>query len=220
MKPLIVRWGTQDVLMAQEVIDQNEYRLPLQFDPKDRIIDIGAHIGGFAWACLKRGAQLIECYEPDLDNYNLLRINTRVELNEKALCRVLNHPVWYDARKLLVVKHPNPQMTAMTTMKPGVGSGSMMALTLADVIRKEPCRLLKLDCEGAEVPILQGATAADLEPVEEITGELHHRITFHGFADATKQWADNRLKRLGFKVIDFQSNRLCPDLLTLFWGRK
>ena len=211
MKPLIVRWGTQDVLMAQEVIDLNEYDLPDKFEKEDRILDVGAHIGCFAWACRARGSERIECYEPDSENVKLLRTN----IGES--CCVFPNAVWSSSGQDLMLQR-DPVRTAMSTV--GVPlfdwhGPIVQSVSLGQAIGKRPVRLLKLDCEGSEVPILEAASAEDLAFVQEIVGELHYKLT--GISD---YWLEQHLKRLGFKTARFRKNKICPNLLTLFWGTK
>ena len=74
---LAYRPGTQDELAIREVLFGNEYRLPAKFGADDRIVDIGAHIGMFAVACLERGARRLWCYEPVQANFDLLDTNLR-----------------------------------------------------------------------------------------------------------------------------------------------
>jgi hypothetical protein len=50
-------------------------RLPERFSPDDIIIDIGAHIGAFAYACLQRGAGRVIAFEPEPENYALPRLS-------------------------------------------------------------------------------------------------------------------------------------------------
>src|SRR5436309_15691185 len=70
-----VRPGTWDSLIFFEIVIGNEYDLPSTFAPSDVVVDIGAHTGSFAWACLVRGAGLVHCYEVDEDNFALLEQN-------------------------------------------------------------------------------------------------------------------------------------------------
>ena len=49
------RNGTLDQAIFNEVVDDNEYRLPDRFAPGDVVIDVGTHIGSFVQAVLSRG---------------------------------------------------------------------------------------------------------------------------------------------------------------------
>ena len=51
-EPFHTRPGTLDRLIARSVLLDNEYRLPDRFEAGDLVIDVGAHVGSFATACL------------------------------------------------------------------------------------------------------------------------------------------------------------------------
>jgi FkbM family methyltransferase len=166
------RPGTQDMHVWQGVLVKNEYRLPDSFNPTDRIIDIGAHIGVFAVACVARGAGRVECYEPDQDNFDLLRENLKgvdgvypfhMAVHESG------HPV-----RAMVFSGYNPGYNACGYMIQEMANETepyAYTTGLDSIIAGQPVRLLKLDCEGAEFPIL--LTATKLHLVQEIVGEMH-----------------------------------------------
>jgi hypothetical protein len=75
-----------------------------------------------------------------------------------------------------------------------------------------PVRLLKLDCEGSEWPIL--FTSRRLQQVREIVGEYHERETEWGWCGAVR--LQEFLQAQGFAV-DVQETR---DGLGLFWAKR
>ena len=62
------RSGTLDRLIFDAVVAQNEYRLPERFGPDDMVVDVGAHIGSFAYAVALRGGKHVWSIEPDRTN--------------------------------------------------------------------------------------------------------------------------------------------------------
>ena len=167
-----VRLGTQDLQVAQEVMRQNEYRLPGNFSPEDVILDVGAHIGCFALSCLGRGAGLVVCLEPNPDNQELLRENLAPF---KDRVTILPLALWEATEGLAYLKRKGPAFTAMGHCLSS-GYGEMVPrIGLAELLKMYPkVRLLKLDCEGGEWPSLFGVM--DLSAVQEIVGELHHQM--------------------------------------------
>lgn len=177
-----IRPDTQDQGVYRDVVLENEYRLPPRID--DPVVDCGAHVGCFVYACLQRGAPKIKAYEPDRDNYAVLQRNfghcANVELFNKAVWRSdLSEPVFCFRPHI-------PRLTAMTVVHPGQfrppaalynwpldwqALGQVDAVGLDDIIESfnEPIGLLKLDCEGSELPIL--ATSRKLNRVRRIVGE-------------------------------------------------
>lgn len=202
----LVRHGTQDGAVAREVLDANEYRLPDRLD--GLVVDVGAHVGAFARACLDRGARVV-CFEPDAGNYALLCRNVPA-----ADC--YRRAVWAADGEVRVTR-PTAAATAMAhTLLPAGDPAPAVGLDalLRHYARGYPVRLLKLDAEGAEVPILAGA--ADLSPVRAVCGEAHWLYPVPGFPGPSKAWFAGRLRALGFPRLDWQD----ADVTSLFWASR
>jgi len=152
------RRGTADELVLEASFDHDpnlacvpEYRV----ESDHVILDIGAHIGTFALFMAARLPQgKVYAVEPQQDSFNLLRINTllnglgnvdasRVALTDRTGSATLYHATrnWGD-----------------TLMEGGTERGETVPTeTLAEfMVRKgiERCDFAKLNCEGAEFPIL------------------------------------------------------------------
>lgn len=171
---------TQDFLAFQEVYCENEYRLPERFAGDDVILDIGAHVGTFALACLSRGANRVVCYEPDPANFEVLLDNVldypAVEAHRLAVWRSDR------AEPVRVRRFPHPHMTACSQVAPesaGMSGDAAASVALDEVLRGlGRVRLMKLDCEGSEYPILY--TARELHRCDEVVGEAHEKMPFPG----------------------------------------
>lgn len=212
------RPGTDDVTILDEVLNQNEYRLPVSFDSEDVILDIGAHIGTFALACLQRGARRIFCYEPDDENFKLLQQNAgeRITAYQAA--------VWGFPARLKFTGYLE-QFNARGTVCPrtttaGVNKDIPVAVIPIDLaIRnalqgRERLRLLKLDCEGAEFSILQNCTL--LGKVDEIVGEIHDAPIL-GLGKRAEDLVD-LLKSKGFAV-HWETHPKYP-FMHHFWAKR
>jgi FkbM family methyltransferase len=176
---LYVRPLTFDVQIAESVIVDNEYALPEAFDSEDVVIDIGAHIGSFSTAALMRGAGKVYCYEAHPMNHAIASKNL-TRFAKKTVC--CNMAVWRsdEAGQTLFndvldgLQQPNTGGISVLWNNEGV---PVQTITLDDLLFdasngfKKTVRLLKLDCEGSEYPILY--TATKLRIVEEICGEYH-----------------------------------------------
>lgn len=153
-----------------EVVLQNEYRLPPYFEPDDVIVDVGGHIGAFAYACLIRGAGKVITCEPEPGNVELLLQNLsgwgdRVEIIPAA--------VWPAGEPTPYLAPPaNPYDTCQFSMVFRDGGTRVPTISLDEAISRAGgrVRLLKLDCEGSEYAIL-GRT--NLSSVDKICGESH-----------------------------------------------
>ena len=166
-----------DERIFHEVNQLNCYRLPTAFAPDDVIIDIGAHIGSFAYACLKRGCGQVLAYEPDPLNFAKLKANLspfaqRVQLFEKAVWRS-------DApqRRLPMRQFGRSDPAANTGLGSlaiqGCADAQVETVSLDEILTacNAPVRLLKLDCEGGEYPILY--TSKKLAKVQTVVTEYH-----------------------------------------------
>lgn len=178
-EPFHARPGTMDAEIYDIVFRRNEYRLPPQFSAGDVILDVGAHVGSFSTACLMRGAGRVVAFEPEPTNHALLAVNlARFGARADARCAA----VWRSDAPPTTL-HFNPSTDATNT-----GGGSMFApaslgvsaatvsldAVVAEVLAatgQRRVRLLKLDCEGSEYPVLLTATC--LDRVEALCGEYH-----------------------------------------------
>jgi FkbM family methyltransferase len=158
------------------VYRDNEYRLPEAFSPDDVVLDIGAHIGSFVRAALDRGAGRINAFEANPQNFAWLAKNVgafseRVTLSNKA--------VWRSDRPatMLYFAGSRDERNTGGGCVYGESGIEVEAVPFDDVVReitdsgRQRVKLLKIDCEGAEFPIL--LTAKTLSLIDHIVGEFH-----------------------------------------------
>jgi FkbM family methyltransferase len=170
------------------VVAFNEYRLPPRFTADDVVIDVGAHIGSFAYAVLLRGGRQVCSIEPDPANCASAAEHLRPYI-DKGYVRLMQHAVWRsdqnDDELHFDGYHRFPKSYEGMEGVLNTGDGSVIwgagepvaKVAFDDVVDlvtsrgARRVRLLKLDCEGAEWPIL--LTSRRLELVDEIVGEFH-----------------------------------------------
>ena len=88
----VLRPGTNDDVIYENVVTRNEYRLPDQFPPGAVVLDIGVHVGAFSHLALTRGAASLYGFEPEPSNFawarrNLAPFGERVHLDHRAVWR-------------------------------------------------------------------------------------------------------------------------------------
>jgi FkbM family methyltransferase len=184
----IFRPGTLDEAIFNGVACFNEYRLPERFGPDDILLDIGAHIGSFAHAAVSRGCQHVYSVEPDAVNVEIASKNLSPYIAE-GYVRLARGAVWRsdenDDQLRFDGYHPFPRSYVEMTGILNTGNGSVLwgvgepvpKIAFDDIVDsatnngERRVRLLKLDCEGAEWPIL--LTSRRLHLVDEICGEFH-----------------------------------------------
>jgi FkbM family methyltransferase len=200
------RPGTVDRSIFIGVARRNEYQLPDHFTSFDTIIDIGSHIGSFAYAAVERGCRHVYAFEADHENCRRAETHLRpyidagwVRLSHKAVWRsdANDDQLRFDGYQKFPASFEG--MDGIVNTGNGSvlwGTGDQVAkIALDDVIDEITAngtsgtngrngansensangagriRLLKLDCEGAEWPIL--LTSRRLHLVDEIVGEFH-----------------------------------------------
>jgi FkbM family methyltransferase len=182
------RDNTMDRAIFNGVVLLDEYRLPPHFAPGDVVIDVGAHTGSFAHAVASRGCENVCSVEPDLENCEIAAANLR-EYIEKGIVRLVRGGVWRsdpnDDELRFDGYHPFPKSYAGMEGIVNTGNGSVIwgegepvpKLALDEIVDsatsggEKRVRLLKLDCEGAEWPIL--LTSRRLHLIDTICGEFH-----------------------------------------------
>ena len=160
-----------------------------RFLASDVIVDVGAHIGAFARLCHDRGSRAIYCYEPDDSNFRLLTRN----VGSLPGVHLLQAAVWRsdmsegDEEPVLSLSGPaddntgapsvvaEGRMVDYATQRVGELSPAARRVTAVGLdellLKHEQVRLLKLDCEGSEFPIV--LTSRHLHKARRIVGEVH-----------------------------------------------
>lgn len=188
-------WPIHEVFVLAEY-HEVERRLPAGAV----IVDVGAHIGGFAvWCSQRHPDSTIYAYEPHPGSFGRLRAN--LVLN--GIQNVRAHPY-------AVAGQPGPRLLdsdyAFSTLYSTLpydaetaGEGiAVEGVTLDDIFRANHithCDLLKLDCEGAEFEILLNAAPETLDAIDQIILEYHDNRTGHTHPELVE-----RLCGRGFEV--------------------
>jgi|GEM_PF-419871 tRNA (mo5U34)-methyltransferase len=175
--PFAFRPNTLDAQIFDSVVNHNEYRLPASFGSEDIVIDIGAHIGSFSYAVLQRGVKHVYTFEAERSNYERVLYNLR-DFSDRVT--VMNKAVWRSDKP---VEYIYFQASADERNTGGGGvvfadnTVRVDAIAFDEVMRlatedgKRRVRMLKIDCEGAEFPIL--LTSKWLSQIDCICGEFH-----------------------------------------------
>lgn len=199
-----MRPGAVDRRVFKTVVLGNEYQLPARFGPEDVVLDIGAHIGSFACAVLRRGAGMVYCCEADEAAFRLLKENLE-PYGERT--RLIHGAVWKsDTKAPLLHFHKAGGLGSVANYDAGTAVPAVRFDDLVEQIgRQHPrgIRLLKLDCAGSEWPIL--LTSSTLPRIDAICGEYHlgefpavYQVPGHGcFTTALLQ---EHLQGQGFNV--------------------
>jgi FkbM family methyltransferase len=179
--------GPIEELLLDWLIRWDEYNIfDQRFRADDVIVDVGAHIGFFSWACHQRGSRNIHAFEASAANFSRLRNH----LGQASGVNLHSAAVFRSDRPAGTLRHSGPRYahtgagnvmfdggiydTETAELLPASASEQYSAPTipLDEVLARFPSvKLLKLDCEGSEFPIV--LTSKLLNRVEQITGEFH-----------------------------------------------
>jgi FkbM family methyltransferase len=147
----------------------------IEFAPGDVVLDIGAHVGMVSmWLAAKHANLRIVALEPDPDNFRCLTVN--LAMNGVTNVAALHCAVTADGRPFPLYRPPGNSGGAGGYYRRVEGYTRSVAtsVTLDSLLERyapRGCKLLKIDCEGAEHEILLGAQR--LASVEHLVLELH-----------------------------------------------
>jgi len=203
-----------DRVAYTEVVTNNCYRLT-EFKPSDVVLDIGGHIGAFCYAALDRGARRIVTVEADGRNFAQLLSNIAARDLQGASVEPLHAACW---RSDVPMTHLSMARFNPHDGNANTGAGTMVTSaedpdgyrvqtvafdSLFDLIGNQRVAFVKMDCEGAEFPILY--TSKKLNLIDTIAMELHPDYDFRPEArvDGFENSLDGMVKFLsshGFMV--------------------
>jgi FkbM family methyltransferase len=225
-----LRPGTNDDVIYTNVVARNEYRVPEDMSGAV-VIDVGMHVGAFSHLALTRGAAELHGFEPEASNYlcavqNLAPFGARVHLHHRAVWRSdIVAPALHFWR---------------STDDANAGGGTLIWDTdgpLVDVVSfdnvldtisengRRRISLLKIDCEGAEFPIL--LTSNRLGHIDRIVGEYHElraelpqHVRLPGCEQFTVEILAAHLETFGFAVTLEQQAMATFGALGLFFAER
>lgn len=154
----------------------DEYGLSrIEFQRGDIVIDIGAHVGIFAIYAAKRHPGIsVLAFEPDPVNFSNLLANIAANGVDNVMPYRL--AVTRDGRPFTLDRPPDNSAAASGyyAARDGYARSTADSITLEQIFERyaiERCKLLKIDCEGAEHEILTSTSV--LDRVEWLSGEFH-----------------------------------------------
>jgi FkbM family methyltransferase len=162
------------------------------------IIDIGAHIGTFSLlSSSKVGCGKVYAVEASEDSFNLLRIN--VALNQCANISV-HHLAMADEEGTCTLYHAIGNWGHSTVRKLSKYSETVESCTLSAFLEKNrinKCHFIKLNCEGAEFPILLSTPETILQRIGAILVLYHCDL----WRDNTEADLISHLESSGFNCV-------------------
>jgi len=192
-----IRVRSTDLMALTNVWMINEYDIEnFKINTNDMIIDIGAHIGLFsllASQLCKTGKIL--SFEPVRENFDLLVSNLKLNHVENVL--PFNIAVSKNSGSLDLFL--NNDQSAHSIFSKSSESISVESTSLQKIFEENKissCKLLKLDCEGAEYEIIDSLPSEYLDKIQNMVIEYH-------LADTKPELVKSlilKIKNAGFKI--------------------
>ena len=192
-----IRVRSTDLMALTNVWMINEYDVEdFEINTNDTVIDIGAHIGLFSLLVsqLCKTGKILS-FEPVRENFNLLVSNLKLNHIENIL--PFNMAVSKNSGKLNLFL--NDDQSAHSIFSKSSESISVESTSLQKIFEENKiysCKLLKLDCEGAEYEIIDSLPSEYLDKIQNIVIEYHS-------ADTKPELVKNliqKIKNAGFKI--------------------
>lgn len=170
------------VPLALEIFGDKEYRRHITFPTQGNMIDIGANIGAnvLDWAT-SSDRFFIHAYEPNPKTFETLLRNIDsnaltgkvVVYNEAVGEKKGELKMWTNVPSLIATGYSNAKPC------PGAVRINVPMVDLNEVVRRADgtIELMKIDTEGAEADILEGASESTFGMIKQIILEYHEQIT-------------------------------------------
>ncbi|MCL1972088.1 MAG: FkbM family methyltransferase [Endomicrobia bacterium] len=167
--------------IAEELNNNISYKFDnLDFKPGDIVVDIGGNIGMVSIFLTKKYPFLkIYAFEPVKENFDNFKSNILLNKISDGIIHLENKAVTKDGRNVnLTFMRENSggsnifEIPNMTNKKSNISE----SLTLEQIFLEnniKDCKLLKMDCEGAEYEILYNAPVSILSRIKHLRGEFH-----------------------------------------------
>ena len=182
---------------------QREYNThKINLNTKDCIIDIGANIGEFGLFWLKKGHNVI-AFEPETLEFDALKQNL-------PDCNVYPIGLWKKDDTLKFYHKNESGDSSLFEVDDFNSCSEINVKTLDSFDIKDPIGLIKIESEGAEPEIIEGGKLT-IKRSKYVAVDVGRERGLK--SESTLLPVINQLTDLGFKLIDFNSVRLCIVLI-------
>ena len=169
-----IRVRSTDLMALTNVWMINEYDVEdFEINTNDTVIDIGAHIGLFSLLVsqLCKTGKILS-FEPVSENFDLLVSNLKLNRIENIL--PFNMAVSKNSGRLdLFLNNDQSAHSIFSKSSESINVESTSLQKIFDENKISSCKLLKLDCEGAEYQIIDSLPSEYLDKIQNIVMEYH-----------------------------------------------
>lgn len=165
-RKIFLRKETDDEFIYRENLKNKSYEKKVQIEEGDRFLDIGGHIGMFNLNCYFSRASAVS-YEPSIENYELLKMNTE-GCSECVNMAVVGNDD--KERKLYLNETNDPCTHSFYINKRRKKTETVKCININDILTDDFTGM-KIDCEGSEWEIINAIK--DFKNVKKIYIEYH-----------------------------------------------
>ena len=169
-----IRVRSTDLMALTNVWMINEYDVEdFEINTNDTVIDLGAHIGLFSLLVsqLCKTGKILS-FEPVSENFDLLVSNLKLNRIENIL--PFNMAVSKNSGRLdLFLNNDQSAHSIFSKSSESISAESPSLQKIFDENKISSCKLLKLDCEGAEYQIIDSLPSEYLDKIQNIVMEYH-----------------------------------------------
>lgn len=145
--------------------------------PGSVVIDVGANIGAFSVYAARCGAKKIYAFEPNKESYEILLKNIKINNLEDTIIpyNLAVGPV--DGQLISIPKESSPYNTVKTYIEDTDNYDIIESISLPTFIKTNNINkidFLKMDCEGAEYPIIYSMKEEDFRLITTFRLENHN----------------------------------------------
>lgn len=159
----------QDQFIFDEIFVHNAYQAT-ELEIKGRVvIDVGANVGMFSLFAKECGASKVYALEPDEANFDILLKNL-AEYDPDGVVQPMKKAVHSEGGKPFSTNNRGGESKAL------IGAGSLHTVSIPELLcffSEQSDAVLKLDCEGAEYPIIYKTEGLELRRFEHLYMEIH-----------------------------------------------
>ena len=192
-----IRVRSTDLMALTNVWMINEYDIEdFEINTNDTVIDIGAHIGLFSLLVsqLCKTGKILS-FEPVSENFDLLVSNLKLNRIENIL--PFNMAVSKNSGRLdLFLNNDQSAHSIFSKSSESINVESTSLQKIFEEHKISSCKLLKLDCEGAEYEIIDSLPSEYLDKIQNMVIEYH-------LADTKPELVKSlilKIKNAGFKI--------------------
>ena len=205
-----IRVKSTDLMALVNVWIRNEYEIDdFSIKDNDTVIDIGGHIGLFSLLVSQKSRHTsIYSFEPIEDNFNLLKTN--LELNSIENVHPFNLAVSNSLEEVnLFLSNDESAHSIISKESKSIKVKSISLQKIFDENKIDECKLLKLDCEGAEYEIIKNLPSEYFRKIKKMVIEYH-------MADTHPELLKELIKKLKAENFKLETKVLFKDIGFLY----